>query len=258
MKIVIDKEFESLIFPLTKEELSGLEEDILKQRKCYDSIKVWQPNGKDEAILCDGHNRYKICQKHKIEDYRVTVLKFDDREEAKIWIIMNQLHRRNLSDFQRIELATVLRTSLEEKAHKNRSSFINIDETKRVNTRKEIAKVAKVSEGNVYKVEKILEEAPKKIIRAARNGDISINQAHKAIKPDLQKPHGNKRVMMARDCFKVQYGMVDLNGNFTRGSTSKYFTPPEDSQEGIDLEWLNGKFDGAAEEVSERYAVKRR
>jgi len=34
---------------------------------------------------------------------------FDNEEEAKIWIIHNQLGRRNLIDSQRVELALALK-----------------------------------------------------------------------------------------------------------------------------------------------------
>ena len=87
----IDSEFKKLIPPLTKEERSQLEENILAEG-CRDPLTVW----KGHNILLDGHNRYEICDKYGVEFY-VSEIELGDREEAKIWILQNQLGRRNLS-----------------------------------------------------------------------------------------------------------------------------------------------------------------
>lgn len=80
--IVIDDEFQSLIPPLGDDELAGLEQSI-KAEGCRDSLVVW--NG----ILLDGHNRYAICKKHKIE-FAVVAIECIDHDAAKIWIVKNQ------------------------------------------------------------------------------------------------------------------------------------------------------------------------
>lgn len=92
MKIVIDKEFAAIFPPLIDSELEMLERDILK-RGCRDPICLW--NG----VIVDGHNRYAICQKHGIK-FKTVEIEFGNREEAKEWIVSNQLGRRNLSFVQ--------------------------------------------------------------------------------------------------------------------------------------------------------------
>ena len=53
MKILkIDLGFQILIPPLSDDELHGIEESILAEGRCRDTIKVW----KDTIV--DGHNRY--------------------------------------------------------------------------------------------------------------------------------------------------------------------------------------------------------
>ena len=59
--IVIDAEFKSLIPPLSSEERSQLEENLLKEG-CRDPLVVWRENN----ILLDGHNRFEICTHHNI------------------------------------------------------------------------------------------------------------------------------------------------------------------------------------------------
>jgi hypothetical protein len=57
------------------------------------------PNG----TIIDGHNRYGICQKNNIK-FQTQEKQFKDRNEVIIWIIINQLGRRNLLPYDRVRL----------------------------------------------------------------------------------------------------------------------------------------------------------
>lgn len=89
-ELKIDKEFEQLIPPLAKYELDLLETSIVNEG-CHERLVVWK------GIIVDGHNRYKICKKHNLP-FSYREVKFNSREEAKVWICRNQLARRNISD----------------------------------------------------------------------------------------------------------------------------------------------------------------
>jgi len=91
MNITISSQFQDLIYPLTTEELTVLEQSIL-QHGVRDPLVVWE-NGKN--YLIDGHHRWSIIKKHKISKYNVVNLKFDNKHEAINWMIDNQLGRRN-------------------------------------------------------------------------------------------------------------------------------------------------------------------
>ena len=93
--IIMDREFESLIPPLSEDEFTRLQRSILTEG-CRDALVLW----KDKNIIVDGHNRYTICQKHGIP-IKTIEIEFKNRLEAKIWIRENQLARRNFTDFQR-------------------------------------------------------------------------------------------------------------------------------------------------------------
>ena len=95
--LTIDPEFRDLIPPLNEEELAMLEESIIANG-CESPLIVW--NG----TIVDGHNRYAICQKHDIP-FAVAEKDFDGREDAMLWMLRNQLGRRNLNSYQRSELA---------------------------------------------------------------------------------------------------------------------------------------------------------
>jgi hypothetical protein len=87
---------EKFIVPLHEEEFKQLEKNIRKDG-CREPLTVWPTPNKD--ILVDGHNRYKICSKYGIP-FRINQINFHNLEEAKVWIINNQMGRRNLNPDQ--------------------------------------------------------------------------------------------------------------------------------------------------------------
>ena len=84
----IDSEFQSLIPPLTDDEYERLERSILSEGVRH-PIVTWN------NTIIDGHNRYNICEEHGIKCPQVE-RQFESRDAAKLWIIDNQLRRRNL------------------------------------------------------------------------------------------------------------------------------------------------------------------
>lgn len=88
----IDKEFQSLIPPPSDDEYKQLEVNILTDG-CRDPISLWGD------IILDGHNRFKICQEHNIS-FNTVQIEVASRDEAMLWIVQNQLGRRNLTPQQ--------------------------------------------------------------------------------------------------------------------------------------------------------------
>ena len=91
-EIILDEEFRCLLPALDNETYRLLEENLL-EHGCRDPLVLW--NG----ILIDGYNRYKICTEHNIP-FNTIDKEFDSREEVLIWIITNQVSRRNLTPIQ--------------------------------------------------------------------------------------------------------------------------------------------------------------
>ena len=94
-KLIIDPEFRDKIPPLTEDEFSLLEENILSDGAVFSPLIVW------DGTILDGHNRYEIIQKHPELTYAVHKLSFANRYEALSWICKNQLGRRNLTPQQK-------------------------------------------------------------------------------------------------------------------------------------------------------------
>ncbi|MEA5404842.1 hypothetical protein VB776_18045 [Arcicella sp. DC2W] len=106
-QIVILDQLRALIPPLTADELHQLELNILKHG-VKDPLSIWETTASiaqiDDSntpvyVLIDGHNRYDICKKNRL-DYRINLLKFTSLDEVKDYMIDFQLGRRNLSPEQ--------------------------------------------------------------------------------------------------------------------------------------------------------------
>jgi ParB-like chromosome segregation protein Spo0J len=114
MELEINRELQGLIPALSKPEQDALIAS-LSAEGCRQPITVWR--GKN--IIVDGHNRYAICNKLDIP-FKVEKLEFKDEARVKIWIINNQLARRNLSIEYRVELACTLAAVEQELAQKRK------------------------------------------------------------------------------------------------------------------------------------------
>lgn len=109
----INDTFEKLIPPLSTDEYSALETSILKEG-VRDAIITWND------FIIDGHNRYEIATRHGLP-YNTISKEFDSEDDVIIWMIDNQLARRNLSEFVKFELTATQKEALERIGLKNKS-----------------------------------------------------------------------------------------------------------------------------------------
>ena len=90
--MIIDEEFKGLLPALDKETFAALEANII-DNGCRDPLVLWG------GILIDGYNRYEICERNGIA-YNTVEKEFGSREEVMIWMISNQVSRRNMNPRQ--------------------------------------------------------------------------------------------------------------------------------------------------------------
>jgi len=190
----VDPEFKSLIPPLSQEEREQLEQNILQAGKCHDAIILWG------GIIIDGHNRYEICVKHGIE-FEVVDLPLTSREEAKVWILDNQLGRRNLSAAAKIELALVKAETLREKARAKQSDAgkarkkggeklfpkLTKPEIESIYVHEAITGGAGVSRGTLYSYLQIKEHGSPELLAKVQSGEMKIGTAHKLLTKEILK-----------------------------------------------------------------------
>ena len=183
--MIIDKEFAELIPPLTEEEYKGLEASLLSEG-CRDALVVWNDT------LIDGHNRYKICTEHNIA-YMTVNKEFEDRNAAMLWMMNNQLGRRNLNDFQRVEIVRKCEGAVKAKAKERQGIRHDLEDNIVENlppsskSRDELGAMAGVSGKTYEHATAILDKAPEEVIQAVRKGDMSINKAYTDMKKAERK-----------------------------------------------------------------------
>lgn len=193
-EVIINPEFQSLISPLSDEELSGLQESVISEG-CRDSLIIWRETG----ILLDGHNRYKICIENNIP-FKLHEISFSDEIDAKLWVYKNQLGKRNLTPYQRGEIALKMKPLIAAKAKENlklsegqgiKGSQISVD--LKVDTQKELARIAGVSHDTIAKIEMIEQEGDDGLKELVKSGELSINAAATTIKTEKKAAEQRKK-----------------------------------------------------------------
>ena len=207
MEIRVDEGLRAYIDPLTEDEHAALERSLLAEG-CRDALVLWGD------LLVDGHNRYAICVKHDIPFKTIQHPHFKSIEDVHLWMIENHLGRRSVSDFQRGVLALrkkeilLARTGSEdgaatEGAASERSpsegsppddsppwdedapgtsaapmrGHANPDWKPAVPSRQALARAARISSNTLGQIEKIQKSAAPELVRAVKEGAISINAA---------------------------------------------------------------------------------
>lgn len=188
----VEAAFSELLPPLTDEQLSLLEADILRNG-CYAPVIV-----NEDMVIVDGHNRYAICEKHGLP-YRMAVFSFVDDLEAREWALSTQKSRRNLSVSELCKIAMKLRPEVEARAKERKADNggDKVSEDARAemtpvssplnksSVRKELADAVGIGEVTMGRAMKIEDEAPQNVKDAVDSGDITIGQGY-SIMRELQ------------------------------------------------------------------------
>ena len=257
----IHPEFEKLIHPLTHEEQQILEKDIL-DKSCLDALKTW--NG----YIIDGHHRYGICQKHDLS-FKTEAMTFEDEESVKLWMIDNQMGRRNITDAAKISYALLSEDIEKERAERRRlsklkqfQSTVEQDCTEVLDlaprkVRDIIAKKAGVGHSAVDKFKFIQEKAPEvaealckgnEIIDAeGKRKRISVDGSFKELKA-IEKKTGLKQkystdLIAESDKFRViNSSVTDLKRHIKPNSLDAIITDPPYPEEYISVFEELGEF----------------
>ena len=135
-----------------------------------------------DYMIIDGYARWELAQLQGRPTLPCFV--YDISEEQSLLLLL-QRHRQSdgLNAFCRILLALDLEPSLRERSRLNQrigrqgKGSSNLTEADRLDVRREIAKAAGVSVGNVTKVKQILLHANSSVQDALRDGELSIHRA---------------------------------------------------------------------------------
>lgn len=194
-ELTVDPEFRDLIPPLNEEELKLLEASLVADG-CESPLIVW--NG----VIVDGHNRYAICRKHEIP-FSIQEKNFSSRDDAMLWMLRNQLGRRNLNDYQRGEMVLVLKSRMKTEAEKRKYAGVsdcdlpeNFQEgqasekdrkgREERETYTRLGKLAGVSGRQMRKIDKLANSADEATKAKLRKGEVSVHRAYTEL---LEKEH---------------------------------------------------------------------
>mgnify|MGYP003402402536 CR=1 FL=1 len=179
MGIIIDKEFQALIPPLSDDEFRQLEENCIRDG-IRDPLVTW-PQDDGTEILIDGHNRWKISAKNSGIPFEVVQKSFKSREDAEEWILKNQLGRRNIDKWARFDLSKrreeIGAARAKERQIRKPADSV-VEKLPPQKTRDAMGEMVGVSGKTYDKMKFIDEHAPDPIKQAARRGDLSINKAY--------------------------------------------------------------------------------
>jgi len=264
---IIRPEFQNLFPAKTLAEYNELKEAIRSDGKIRNPLVIWKETG----ILIDGHYRHRICKELNITP-PVDWVSFADMDEAMTWTLRDQLARRNLNKFLRVEAALKYKAQLAKKAKANQQAAggaVHLKSDKPVVTREEIAKLAKTSPDTVWKVEKIYERRSEakvaEAINALRRGDegISINKVFQrycarfcaqwktSARGNATRQHVN---LMAKNGVKMETAMKSLLRSCQRAVAQK--TMPIDDRErfGLVLKTLTDSYNSFWQEIQKSLA----
>ena len=90
------------------------------------SFKILQlrfacPPTNEDMVIVDGHNRFRVCEKHGLP-YKILMFSFADFLEARQWALDAQKGRRNLDKWELGKIALRLKPGIEARARENMSS----------------------------------------------------------------------------------------------------------------------------------------
>lgn len=190
--MTIDPEFRALIPPLQADERAQLEVNLAAEG-CREPLVLWR------GILIDGHNRHEICTSLGIK-YKTTEITLASRQHALLWIETNQLGRRNLTDDQRGAIGHSVkerRVALEKKERASKAGKTGgvgrrknslpdtavgkLSKDRSKESRKSIAKAARVSERKLRTIAAIAAKKPQALLEI-RSGAKTVQQVQSEIK----------------------------------------------------------------------------
>lgn len=185
MKITLDQlnandEFSTIFPPLPEYENSVLTESILDIGVLNPAIIL-----KGTTLILDGHNRVRICQEHNIP-CPIEEMEFADINEAKMWMIRNQIGRRNVNAFVKCEMIMELEPAYRKEAEQRMYAGKKADERNpsktfyqgQGKTADTLAEIIGLSGVTYRKAKWLIDNAAERTKEDLRKGILSIHQAY--------------------------------------------------------------------------------
>ena len=194
--LVTDPKFEKYIRKHTQEEYNALYSSIELEGKIREPITVKELES-GNFLVVDGHHRLRVSKELvrkgflNFENLPVNVERFESDDEIFIWMLHNQLGRRNLSPFERAEIGFRISSFVEELAlkkkrheqvdNKHLSKWIRVPDDSKIDYAKVVSELTGVPRTTIIRAKKLHNKASDKLKHEIRAGDISISKAYEKI-----------------------------------------------------------------------------
>ncbi len=173
-ELTIDPELEKIAPPLSATAYEILKKGIIEDG-CIFPLIVWN------SVIVDGHNRYQICHENHIP-FAYEEMAFESKSAAKMWIVSNQIGRRNLTDFQCCEMVYELKDEVKEEAARRKKAGKHMQNSAYGTTRGILADMAGVSHATWDEAAVIIEKGDDEDKDKLRTGKAKIHQIFTKIK----------------------------------------------------------------------------
>lgn len=211
IEVAILQELRRLIPPLGDAERSALRDSILTPNgiNLRDALTIGFLESTGQYVFLDGHNRYSMLLKAwpgcaeragvpvelvEGDDVPYRIVDLPDLAAAKLWILENQVSRRNLTDDQRAVIWNEIREArsnklrAEQLAAAREGVSVNSSDTEKKDTRAAVAREANFPERKLRAAQEIKKADPE-LAAKVRAGDLTLKQAkRKAQAPVASKP----------------------------------------------------------------------
>jgi len=164
-RLRLDPAFADLLPPLDEDEREALEAS-LREYGMLEPVRHWF------GTIIDGHTRYVMAQDLGI-DVKQQAMMFRDMAEARRFVILQHIGRRNLNPYTRAALALTLQADVKETMRQDRANHVEGDRLD-----KRLADVANTGHDTIHKVRTVEEEGLEHVRRAARDNELSIRAAY--------------------------------------------------------------------------------
>ncbi|HOC91572.1 MAG TPA: ParB N-terminal domain-containing protein [bacterium] len=173
-RIVVDSAVKDVLPQLSESEIQKLRCQLKKDG--LTSKIVVEKNG-DNFKVIDGMHRIDICREEgipvTIDDLHVK--SFENQDQLKLWIIQNQMGRRNLEPWQRCDIGVIIEVNHLEYFKKQTMLSLNINEG--WDTQKFISKFVNVSSTTYSRYRRIYLENNQEL-KCIKSGDESISSVY--------------------------------------------------------------------------------
>jgi ParB-like chromosome segregation protein Spo0J len=195
-----------------------------------------------EGIIIDGYARKEYADSLGIPT--LLCVELDMGEEEALRNILHK-HRRSAgwNDYNRIRMASRLKEIVQRQARANQQAgghLKGLSKLTEANVRKEIARAAGVSEGNVFKVDQLCNADPG-VLKALASDEISIHRAWLWRQMTCQQQQEQLRQLRLRELQQKVTTMVRKHRAKRRESEVNYLTLAELSQGLSGLQWGDSK-----------------